>query len=98
VVDAQLCNSCNSKFKVTNKPTIQLLDVVALPQGFGNLGKDSLGTVVEVLSDDAFMVEFIDDHGYTLAIETLRRDCLRKVWSLEQRVGSERLKAARDET
>jgi len=38
--------------------------------------------VVEVLSDDAFMVEFIDDLGRTLAIETLRRDCLRKVWEL----------------
>jgi hypothetical protein len=47
--------------------------------------------VVEVLSDDAFMVEFIDDLGRTLAIETLRRD-------LELGVGSERLKAARDET
>jgi hypothetical protein len=63
------------------KSEIQLLDVVALTEAFGSLAKGSLGTVVEVLSDDAFMVEFIDDHGYTLAIETLRRDCLRKVWS-----------------
>jgi hypothetical protein len=67
---------------VTNKPTIQLLDVVALTEGFGSLAKGSLGTVVEVWSDDAFEVEFINDQGYTLAIETLRRDCLRKVWEL----------------
>jgi hypothetical protein len=58
------------------------LDVVALTAEVGSLATGSLGTVVEVLSDDAFMVEFIDDLGRTLAIETLRRDCLRKVWEL----------------
>jgi hypothetical protein len=42
--------------------------------------------VVEVLSDDAFEVEFIDDLGRTLAIEALRRDCLRKVWERGRRV------------
>ena len=61
------------------KSEIQLLDVVALTEAFGSLAKGSLGTVVEVLSDDAFEVEFIDDLGRTLAIEALRRDCLRKV-------------------
>ena len=55
--------------------------MVALTAEVGSLATGSLGTVVEVWSDDAFMVEFIDDRGYTLAIETLRRDCLRKVWS-----------------
>ncbi len=79
MVDAQLCKSCNSKFKVTNKSTIQLLDVMALTAEVGSLATGSLGTVVEVLSDDSFMVEFIDDLGRTLAIEALRRDCLRKV-------------------
>lgn len=64
------------------KSEIQLLDVVALTKDIGNLGKGSLGTVVEVWSDDAFEVEFINDEGYTLAIETLRRDCLQKVWEL----------------
>jgi len=64
---------------MVGKPQIELLDVVALTEAFGSLSKGSLGTVVEMLSDDGFMVEFIDDHGYTLAIETLRRDCLRKV-------------------
>jgi hypothetical protein len=49
---------------------------------FGSLAKGSLGTVVEVWSDDAFEVEFINDQGYTLAILTLTRDCLRKVWEL----------------
>jgi hypothetical protein len=56
------------------------LDVVALTAEVGSLATGSLGTVVEVLSDDAFEVEFIDDLGRALAIETLRRDCLRKVW------------------
>jgi hypothetical protein len=32
------------------------------------------------------MVEFIDDLGRTLAIEALRRDCLRKVWERGRRV------------
>jgi hypothetical protein len=64
---------------MVGKPQIELLDVVALTEAFGSLAKGSLGTVVEVLSDDAFMVEFIDDLGRTLAIEALRRDCLRKV-------------------
>ena len=67
---------------MVGKPQIELLDVVALTEGFGSLAKGSVGTVVEVLSDDTFMVEFIDDHGYTLAIETLTRDCLQKVWEL----------------
>jgi hypothetical protein len=62
------------------------LDVVALTEAFGSLAKGSLGTVVEVLSDDAFEVEFINDEGYTLAIETLTRDSLRKVWERGRRV------------
>ena len=68
------------------KSEIQLLDVVALTEAFGSLAKGSLGTVVEVLSDDAFEVEFINDEGYTLAIETLTRDSLRKVWERGRRV------------
>jgi hypothetical protein len=68
------------------KPQIELLDVVALTEAFGSLAKGSLGTVVEVLSDDAFEVEFINDEGYTLAIETLTRDSLRKVWERGRRV------------
>jgi hypothetical protein len=34
-----------------------------------------------VVYNNAFEVEFINDQGYTLAILTLTRDCLRKVWS-----------------
>jgi hypothetical protein len=71
---------------MVHKPRIELLDVVALTEAFGSLAKGSLGTVVEVLSDDAFEVEFIDDLGRTLAIEALRRDCLRKVWERGRRV------------
>ena len=60
---------------------IELLDTVALVCDVPEFGlvAGEVGAVVELLSDDAFMVEFIDDHGYTLAIETLTRDCLRKV-------------------
>jgi hypothetical protein len=71
---------------MVGKPQIELLDVVALTEAFGSLAKGSLGTVVEVLSDDAFEVEFINDEGYTLAIETLTRDSLRKVWERGRRV------------
>ena len=71
---------------MVGKPQIELLDVVALADAFGSLAKGSPGTVVEVLSDDAFEVEFIDDLGRTLAILTLRRDCLRKVWERGRRV------------
>ncbi len=71
---------------MVGKPQIELLDVAALTEAFGSLAKDSLGTVVEVLSDDAFEVEFIDDLGRTLAIEALTRDSLRKVWERGRRV------------
>jgi hypothetical protein len=54
---------------MVHKPQIELLDVVALTAEVGSLATGSLGTVVE----------FIDDLGRTLAIEVLRRDCLRKV-------------------
>jgi hypothetical protein len=48
--------------------------------------KDLNRALAEVLSDDAFEVEFIDDLGRALAIEALRRDCLRKVWERGRRV------------
>jgi hypothetical protein len=48
--------------------------------------KDLNRALAEVLSDDAFEVEFIDDLGRTLAIEALTRDCLRKVWERGRRV------------
>jgi hypothetical protein len=48
--------------------------------------KDLNRALAEVLSDDAFEVEFIDDLGRTLAIETLTRDSLRKVWERGRRV------------
>ena len=48
--------------------------------------KDLNRALAEVLSDDAFEVEFIDDLGRTLAIEALRRGCLRKVWERGRRV------------
>ena len=35
-----------------------------------------VGAVVELLSDDAFEVEFVDDAGYTYGLHTLRANQL----------------------
>jgi hypothetical protein len=54
--------------------SIQLLDTVALltdvPE-FG-LAAGEVGAVVEVLSGDAFEVEFCGESGYTYGVHTLR--------------------------
>ncbi len=52
---------------------IQLLDSVALVSDVSELGlaAGEVGAVVEVLSDDAFEVEFCDDSGYTYGLHTL---------------------------
>ena len=63
---------------MTHKPTINLLDTVALvcdvPEH--RLVAGEVGAVVELLSDDAFEVEFVDDAGYTYGLHTLRADQL----------------------
>lgn len=53
---------------------VQLLDVVALTEDVPTRGlrRGQVGTVVEVLGDDAFEVEFSDDAGETYAILVLR--------------------------
>ena len=53
---------------------IQLLDTVALLADVPMLGVSAgeVGAVVEVLSDDAFEVEFCDESGYTYGLHTLR--------------------------
>lgn len=55
---------------------IQLLDVVALTQDLPQRGlqRGQVGTVVEVLSPDAFEVEFCDNEGRTYASLALRAD------------------------
>lgn len=55
--------------------TIKLLDVVALLADKPAEGLDAchVGTVVEVLSPDAFEVEFLDPAGHSFALTELKR-------------------------
>ena len=53
---------------------IKLLDVVALTEDIleHGLRRGQVGTIVETLGLDAFMVEFIDNKGRTYATLSLR--------------------------
>ena len=53
---------------------IQLLDTVAITSDVPHLGLSvgEVGAVVEVLSDDAFEIEFCDESGHTYGLHTLR--------------------------
>lgn len=55
--------------------TIELLDTVAVREDLPDLGLSAgeVGAVVEVLSADAFEVEFVDQAGQTYGLHTLRR-------------------------
>ena len=50
--------------------TIHLLDVVALAEELPTQGlsRGQVGTIVEELTSDAFLVEFSDDEGRTYAM------------------------------
>ena len=54
--------------------SIQLLDVVALTEDLPaeNLYRGQVGTVVEIVAPDVFEVEFINNQGYTYALQTLK--------------------------
>lgn len=56
----------------------KLLDTVALTCDLDaeSLVRGQVGTVVEVLDDDNFEVEFCDDDGRTYAMRALRTDQL----------------------
>jgi hypothetical protein len=58
--------------------TVNLLDVVALVADLPESGlpRGQVGTVVEALAPDAFLVEFSDDQGRTYAILPLKVDQL----------------------
>ena len=60
------------------KQQIKLLDVVALIQELPNrdLAMGQVGTVVEVLANNAYEVEFIDNAGRTFAEIALQADQL----------------------
>lgn len=53
--------------------TVNLLDIVALVEDFPESGlpRGQVGTVVEVLTPDTFLVEFSDDQGRTYAMVPL---------------------------
>lgn len=57
---------------------IQLLDTVALVKDVPELGLavGEVGAVVEILSEDAFEVEFCGDSGVTYGLHTLRANQL----------------------
>jgi hypothetical protein len=57
---------------------IELLDVVALTEDLPerSLRRGQVGTVVELLDDDVFEVEFADNQGRTYATLALKADQL----------------------
>lgn len=61
---------------------IQLLDVVALTQDIPerNLRRGQVGTVVEMLDEGVFEVEFSDTEGHAYAMLALRADQLMVLW------------------
>lgn len=58
--------------------TIHLLDIVVLTQDLPNRGlrRGAVGTVVELLDNDVYEVEFSDNDGETYAELALRADQL----------------------
>jgi hypothetical protein len=58
---------------------LSTLDVVALLAPCNQVPVGAVGTVVEVLEPDIFLIEFSDDNGRPLAIETAARENLLKL-------------------
>ncbi len=58
---------------------LAILDVVALLSACGKAPTGAVGTIVEVLGADVFLVEFSDDSGRTLALENVTSDKLLKL-------------------
>jgi hypothetical protein len=59
---------------MASQSQIQLLDTVALVVDAPELGllTGEVGAVVEILSEDAFEVEFCDEAGHTYGLHSLR--------------------------
>lgn len=62
--------------------TFEILDVVVLTEAIpaSNLRKGELGTIVEILDEDIFLVEFADSKGVTYAMPALNANVLMKVF------------------
>ena len=63
------------------KPSLQLLDVVALAHDVPekNLARGQVGTIVEQLDSKTFEVEFADDMGRAYAFAALKASDLLKL-------------------
>jgi hypothetical protein len=64
----------NDRLDMSATSHVHLLDTVALVRNLPELGlvAGEVGAVVEVLSDEAFEVEFCDESGCTYGLHTLR--------------------------
>ena len=62
--------------------TLELLDVVVLTEALPalKLRKGELGTIVECLDKDVFLVEFADSKGVTYSMPVLNASELMKVY------------------
>ena len=71
---------------------IGLLDTVAVREDLPTLGLSAgeVGAVVEVLSDEAVEVEFVDQSGQTYGLHTLKRS---QIMPLHQRGRALQLRA-----
>lgn len=66
--------------------TINEIDVVALTQDLPELGlkKGETGTVVDILESGVFLVEFSNENGEMIALESLKREQITLVNSYSQ--------------
>ena len=62
--------------------TFEILDVIVLTEAIPvlNLRKGELGTIVEILEKDIFLVEFADSKGTTYSMPALNANILMKVF------------------
>ena len=62
--------------------TLELLDVVVLTEALPalKLRKGELGTIVECLDKDVFLVEFADSKGITYSMPVLNASVLMKLY------------------
>ena len=62
--------------------TLELLDVVVLTEALPalKLRKGELGTIIECLEKDVFLVEFADSKGVTYSMPALNASALMRVY------------------
>lgn len=67
--------------------TINEIDVVALTQDLPELGlnKGETGTVVDISESGVFLVEFSNENGEMIALESLKREQITLVTSYHQK-------------